>query len=433
MKATILQTPEPGVLQTLEDQVVIVGDDGVIEAVTPSGDADVQLADGEVLLPGLIDTHLHAPQWPQLGTGLDLPLERWLFEYTFPLEAKYSDLGFARRVWDSMVPTLLRSGTTTAVYYGSIHCDAATTLAEACQAHGQRAFVGRVAMDHTEGTPAYYRDADASQSVSESARSIDAIRALDPAGALVRPIVTPRFIPACTDAALEGLGELAAGTGTLVQTHCSESDWAHGYVLERHGCTDTESLSRFGLVRDHSILAHATHLTGSDRHRLVEAGTGVAHCPLSNSYFANAVFPARRNLDAGLRVGLGTDVAGGSESSLLRQCEHAVTSSRMLEDGVDVEIESGRGRPDSRIDVATAFWMATAGGAELLGINAGLLEPGRVFDAFAVRAAGNAAQCGIAEQGDRSQLFERIVRRSGPTDVSAVWVNGSDVTPANDR
>ncbi|MCP3934451.1 MAG: amidohydrolase family protein, partial [Actinomycetia bacterium] len=309
VRATVLQTPTPDDLQVLEDQLIVLDENGVITSVGPASDdteADVVLPSTQVLLPGLIDTHIHAPQWPQLGTGLDLPLDRWLFERTFPTEARFSDESFARTVWSQMVPTLLAYGTTTAVYYSSNDEAATTALAEACLQHGQRAFVGRVAMDHPEGTPEWYRDAGAVESVEASARSIEDIVALDRDGLLVQPIITPRFIPACSDSALEGFGELAASTGVRVQTHCSEGDWEHSYVLDRHGMTDTESLSSFGLLGDHTVLAHATHVTDSDRRLIAESGAGVAHCPISNSYFANAVFPLRRNLDAGVRVGLGT-------------------------------------------------------------------------------------------------------------------------------
>jgi guanine deaminase len=418
VRSTILQTPSPERLEVLADQVVSVDDHGTITAVRPAqpGEVvDVDLGAEAVLVPGMIDTHLHAPQWPQLGTGLDLPLERWLFEYTFPLEARFAEVDFARGVWESMVPSLLAHGTTTAVYYGSVHEPATTALAEACLRHGQRAFVGRVAMDHPDGTPEWYRDPSASAAVEASARSVEAIRSLsDPLG-LVEPIVTPRFVPACSDAALAGLGELAAATGTRVQTHCSESDWEHGYVLDRCGRTDAAALDGFGLLRDHTVLAHATHLTDDDRALLAGRGAGVAHCPLSNVHFANRPFGAQRALDAGVRVGLGTDVAGGPSPSLLGQCAHAVAASRRLVD---------EGHPAARIDAVTAFWMATAGGADLLGIPAGVIEPGRQFDALAV----SLERLGVVDGLDGPErVFEKLVHLAGPADIARVWVAGRQV------
>jgi guanine deaminase len=426
IRATILQAPTSDRLEVLTDRDVTVDDAGRIVTIEPAGgeaEPDVVIPDGTVLVPGFVDTHLHAPQWPQLGTGLDLPLDQWLFEYTFPLEARFDDLDLAVRVWDHMVPALLRLGTTTVTYYGSIHEPATVELAEACVRHGQRAFVGRCAMDHPEGTPEWYRDPSPLTAVDASARSIESIRALPGAAGLVEPIVTPRFVPACTDAALTGLAELAATTGTLVQTHCSEGDWEHGHVLERCGVTDAHALDGFGLLRDHTVLGHATHLDDADRSLIAGRGAGVAHCPLSNVYFADRAFAARRAIDAGVRTGLGTDVAGGPSPSLFAQCGHAVAASQRLVD---------EGDPDARIDTTTAFWMATVGGADLLGVDAGLLEPGRWFDAVAIRLPDVAIPDDTVSHNGTDdgwpRRFERLVRLATPADIAHVWVAGRPVT-----
>jgi len=437
---TAYHAPRSDRLDVLVDCAIGVDASGVISDVVPVVDARGQellrsatrvnrLGPSERLLPGLIDTHIHAPQWPQLGTGLDLPLEEWLFAYTFPLEARYADEVFADRVWRHMVPSLLAHGTTTAVYFSSIHEGATRRLAEVCGEAGQRAFVGRVAMDHPEGTPDWYRDVSVSEGVDASARSIDQVLRAGGDPSRVRPIVTPRFVPACTDDLLRGLGELAASTGHIVQTHCSESDWAHGYVIERFGRTDSEVLDGFGLLRESTVLAHADHLTDDDMDRVRARQAGVAHCPLSNSYFANAVFPLRRALDRGLRVGLGSDVAGGPTVGLLPQCSHAVTVSRMLEDGVDPgRSSSDRGVPESRVDTVTAFHVATAGGAELLGIPVGSFEVGRKFDAFSVDVETPGSALRRWDEVDTEErLFEKIVRVAGSNDISNVWVDGRRV------
>lgn len=437
VSATVMQTPAPDRLEVLDDAVIVIDDDGVISAVhtADSTEADeaigsatehVALDDGEVLLPGLVDLHIHAPQWPQLGTGLDLPLERWLFEYTFPLEARYADVDFARTVWADLVATLLAHGTTTAVYFGTIHLAATTALAAACLDAGQRAFVGRVAMDHPEGTPDWYRDADAGAGVDLSSSSIEAIAAMGGRTGLVRPIITPRFAPACTDQLLEGLGELAAATNVPVQTHCSESDWHHGYALDRFGVSDADALDRFGLLRSRTVLAHSDHVSRDDLDLIAVRSAGIAHCPLSNSYFANAVFPARRALDAGVSIGIGTDIAGAAAAGVMSQCHHAVTVSRMLEDGVDAARPANdRGVAGSSIDTVTAFWMATVGGAAVLDVPVGLLEVGRYFDAMAVDTTRERSALRIWPDLDGpDRVFEKIVRLAGASDISRTWVAG---------
>ncbi len=260
VSARVMQTPARDRLQVIEDAVIAVDDAGFIVAVetadTGAGRAllasnadQVRTPAGTVLLPGLVDLHVHAPQWPQLGTGLDLPLERWLFEYTFPLEARYADLDFARPVWRDLVDSLLRHGTTTAVYFATVDVAATSALARAAFDGGQRAYVGRVAMDHPQGTPEWYRDPSATAGIAASARSVEDIEAIDAGRGLVRPIITPGSrLPAPTSCCT-GSGLLAAASGTLVQTHCSESDWAHGHALERFGTTDSAALDAFGLLR----------------------------------------------------------------------------------------------------------------------------------------------------------------------------------------
>jgi guanine deaminase len=436
----VFQTPARDVLEHRTGAVIEVIGGAITAIVDRASEEGAALVDGadeivelgrtEVLLPGLVDLHVHAPQWPQLGTALDLPLERWLFEHTFPLEARYRDPVFAAAVWTDLVGTLLRHGTTTVVYFGANDEASTTALAAECLRQGQRALVGRVAMDDPAGTPPWYRDESAAAGVAASARSIDAVRALDAGRDLVRPIVTPRFTPACTDALLTGLGELAAATGVAVQTHCSESDWAHRHALERFGATDTTALERFGLLAPGTILAHANHVDDADAGTIAERGAVIAHCPLSNAYFANGVLPVRRLLDRGVGIGLGTDVAGGASPSLLGQCQHAVTMSRVLADGVDVRRPPAeRGVPGSAIDTVTAFWMATAGGAAAIGLPVGLLAPGRRFDAIAIDVAGGRGDLrrwrGLDD--DPARTFEKIVHLAGPADITAVWVDGRRV------
>ncbi len=441
--ATVAQTPSADRLEVIPGAVVVVDEVGEITAVERVGTKDgdgalaaadqvVRLRDGELLLPGLVDLHVHAPQWPQLGVGLDLPLERWLFEHTFPLEARYADPAFAARVWPDLVGTLLRHGTTTAVYFATNDTAATTALAAEAVQQGQRAFVGRVAMDHPDGTPEWYRDASAAAGVAASARSIEEIRAVDGGRGRVRPIVTPRFVPACTDALLAGLGELAAATGTLVQTHCSESDWEHGHALGRYGVTDAAALDRFGLMRAGTVLAHGNHVTDDDAALIRSRRSGIAHCPLSNSYFANGVLPVRRLLAAGVPMGLGTDVAGGATAGMLRQCHEAVTVSRLLDDGVDVRCAAAsRGVRGSAIDTVTAFWLATLGGADVLGVPVGLLAAGRRFDAFAVDTASTAGSLRVwPEVDDATRVFEKVVRLAGPADITRVWVDGREIVEA---
>jgi len=436
VRGAALHTPAPGTVEAWDDVLIEIDPVGRIAGVHAQAPPALAARYGvagrltllgprQLLLPGLVDLHVHAPQFPNLGTALDVPLERWLQEYTFPLEARYADVEFATGVYERLVATLLANGTTTAVYYATLHLPATQRLAEICLKHGQRAFVGRVAMDHPEQCPTYYRDASTASAVGETGALIEAVRALPGNAGLVRPIVTPRFIPACTDELLAGLGALAAETGCAVQTHCSESDWEHGHVLGRCGCTDTEALHGFGLLTPHAVLAHGNFVGDADLARIRDAGAGIAHCPLSNVYFAGAVLPLRAALEKGVRVGLGTDISGGAQPSLLESARMAVTLSRALETGVDPSLPAAtRGRPRSRIDTMAAFWLATVGGAEVLGQPTGLFRPGYAFDALLLDAERPDSNLHLDPAEAAARRLERIVHTAGRPNIVATWVDG---------
>jgi guanine deaminase len=437
--------PDYGAVEVLDGTLIHVGANGFIsDVVQPQEDRYQQtmrdaeaagiflkLPDGSYLLPGFVDCHVHAPQYPQLGSALDVPLEVWLHKYTFPLEARFADLAFARRAYELLVGDLLANGTTTALYFATVHQAATRLLADICLEKGQRALVGKVAMDHPDNCPDYYRDASPAAAVEGTRSIIDHVLGHpDNAAGLVKPVITPRFIPSCTDAALEGLGALAQACGCHVQTHCSESDWAHGYVLERHGMTDAESLDRFGLLGRRTMLAHSNFITASDMELLRVRQSAVAHCPLSNAYFAGAVFPLRAAMEKGLHAGLGTDISGGPNASMLDAARNAILVSRMLESGVDpgkpaVERASGA---SARIDFRHAFHLATAGGAKALDLPVGQFSPGYAFDAILVDCTAAGGTIRLWDDVETTDdLLQRIIFTASRGNIAKVWVAGREV------
>lgn len=446
IQGTVFHTPVRGHFDQLENAVLAIASDGTIEAVLRPGSGDYQalvtsaetrgvlhrLDPDSYLIPGLIDLHIHAPQWPQLGKALDAPLEEWLHTYTFPLEAKFADHDFARAVYDDLVRTLLAHGTTTAVYFGSVDYEANVILAQTCLRHGQRAMVGKVAMDHPDQCPDYYRDQSAAAALADTSRFIETLQQLQPIGSpMVLPAITPRFIPSCTDALLQGLGALAATTGCHVQTHCSESDWEVAHVRDRLGQTDAEALDGFGLLTGRTILAHSNYLTAADMTLLAQKGAAVAHCPLSNAYFANAVFPVRQALNSGVDVGLGTDISGGFSPSIFDAARHALVASRHAASGTDPHTpRETRGVGTEPLSTAEAFWLATAGGGEALSLPIGLFRPGYAFDAICVRSnVANSAFRVDPAMDSPADIFEKLVLTSDRPCIRNVWVNGRRLDP----
>lgn len=444
---TLVDAAGPEEVRAREGALLRLGPGGAIASVSVPGDpgheravAEAEAAGGllrlgrrEYLLPGLVDLHVHAPQWPQAGKALDQPLERWLLAYTFPLEARFADAAFARAAHAHLVRALLANGTTTAVYYASQDLGASVALAEECLAQGQRAFVGRVAMDHPETTEPFYRDASAAAGVADTRAHTLALRALPGnADGLVRPVVTPRFIPACTDALLEGLGRLAEELDLPTQTHCSEGDWEHGFVLARTGVTDTEALDRFGLLRRGTLLAHGIFLSDADRARIAARGAAVAHCPLSNFLFGGAAMPVREALAAGVGVGLGTDLSGGAKAGILDAARHAILASAALADGTNPGLPQGAARggrgAGARFDWRTAFWLATAGGAAALGAPVGRFEPGLEFDAILVEANRDDADLTVWDGLDGPEdAAQKILWTAERPNIRRVWVRGREV------
>ena len=306
LRGSLVHALAAGEVEILENALIGVDNNGQIAAVTTPGQTDYaqleqaaaqggkleQLSSQEYLLPGLVDTHVHAPQWPQLGKALDRPLDEWLQKYTFPLEARYADTDFAERVYPNLVHTLIANGTTTAMYYATIHLEASMRLAEICLEQGQRALVGKVAMDNPEQCPDYYRDASAGQGLEDTGRFMEQVLGMPGnAGRLVLPVITPRFIPACTDELLQGLGDLAQRSGCHVQTHCSEGDWEHAYVLERCGKTDTLSLDGFGLLTPQTILAHCDFIDDADMGVIKGAESGNRALPAVEPVFCQRRLP----------------------------------------------------------------------------------------------------------------------------------------------
>jgi guanine deaminase len=442
---TFCHAPRSGAVDIIEDALVAIDETGRIAAVTRFDDpryasalaaaesrgALVSMKRGTYVLPGFIDLHVHAPQYPQLGKALHVPLEVWLQDYTFPLEAKYADLVFARRSYDAIVCDLLASGTTTAVYFATVHEDATRLLVDICLERGQRALVGKVAMDNPAACPDFYRDASTDSGLESTRALIAYVRDHPSNRGLVSPVVTPRFIPSCTDAMLAGLGSIAGEFGCHVQTHCSESDWEHGYVLARYGRSDTDMLDTFGLLTRRTVLAHGNLISSADMICIRDRGAGIAHCPLSNVYFSSAVFPLRAALAQGVRVGLGTDIAGGPSASLLDACRMAVAASRMLEDGVDSALSPAtRGRKESRIDFRIAFHLATAGGADVLDLPIGRFEPGCHFDAMVIdpEAPGGTIRL-WGDLDDEEDALQKVIYGASRANITQVWVGGRAVAP----
>ena len=440
-RGTAFTSRSPQEVSSLEDCLFCLDSEGVIRRILKPQDAEYdnvlaaykgsekfrELADGQYFLPGFIDLHIHAPQWAQAGTAMDIPLQDWLDTYTFPLESKFSDLDFARNVYQDLVTTLLANGTTTALYFATIHKEASYLLAQICADKGQRGLIGKVVMDDKEENPEYYRDESTEAALADTESFIQQVLELNKTTKQgVYPVVTPRFIPSCTDEALAGLGELAKKYDTHIQSHCSESDWEHHFVHERMHKSDTFALHEMGLLQDKAVMAHAVFLSDEDAGLFAETGTAIAHCPISNVFFSNGVLPVGRFTQKGIDIGLGTDISGGFSPSLYDNIRQAVIAARILEEGVDSALPATeRGLPKSRISANEAFYYATAGGGQSLSMPIGRLEENYLWDVQVIDVNAPNAKLPLFDEGiSMENLLHKILFLSCPENILEVWVQG---------
>lgn len=393
---TFAHTPTPSAIQILHDTAVAVLPTGIIAftaALPPSDPISAILSSHgwtdpssyvlhdlrssqttRFFFPGFIDTHTHASQYPNAGIFGNSTLLDWLETYTFPLESSFSDLAKARHVYRRAVQRSLSHGTTCAAYYATVHVAATNLLADVCLAAGQRALVGRVCMDRM--SPAHYQDASPAAALAATEACAAHCLAIDPAQHTVRPVITPRFAPSCTDATLGALGALAASTDWPVQTHVAENPGEVALVRELfpRARDYVDVYAAAGLLTPRTILAHGVHFSDAEVAAIAAGGAGVSHCPASNTALTSGACNVRRLLDGGVAVGLGTDVSGGFSSSVLEMVRQAMLVSRHV-----AMAEGAR----CKLDLSEALYLATRGGAGMVGLEgkAGAFAAGMYFDA----------------------------------------------------
>ena len=310
-----------------------------------------------LILPGMTDLHVHAPQFAFRGLGMDMELLEWLNTYTFPEESKYQDPDYARRAYEIFVRHLVHSTTTRASIFATIHVPATLLLMQLLENSGLRTCVGKVNMNRN--CPVYLREISKNQAVRDTVAWIEAAQRFE----RTKPILTPRFIPSCTDDLMYALSELRRQYDLPVQSHLSENFSEIAWVQElcpRSKCYG-DAYRQFGLFGgDHRcIMAHCVHSGEAEQEMLKENGVFIAHSPESNINLSSGVAPVNKFLDNGLKVGLASDVAGGSHESILRAMMHAIQASKLRWRLQDQSVPA--------LSFDRAFYLATEGGGAFFG------------------------------------------------------------------
>jgi len=362
-----------------------------------------------LILPGLVDLHTHAPQYGFRALGMDLELLEWLETRAFPEEAKFADLDYARKAYRLLVEDLIRSPNTRFCFFGSLHVPATLLLMELLEESGLVSYVGKVNMDRN--APDNLRE----QSAAASAR--DTRSWLEHCGSFTncKPILTPRFIPSCSDDLLRELSRIQGEFALPVQSHLSENRKEIAWVREL--CPESRNYAdayhRFHLVGEGipAILAHCVWTSPEEADLLRQWGTFIAHCPQSNTNISSGIAPVRLFLDRGIPLGLGSDIAGGDQVSIFRAMKSAVEVSKL---------RNCLGYPNlPALSLEEVFYLGTAGGGAFFG-QVGSFEGGSELDCIVIDDRRLEAPFPLSLR----ERLERAICLSEDRDLTAKYVRG---------
>ncbi len=376
LKGDIGFTPTKDKFETYKDSYIIAENGKVVGIYNELPDEydgfPVDDFTGKIIIPGFVDLHLHAPQYPNMGLGLDKELIPWLETYTFPEEAKYKDMEYARMVYSKLIKNLWQVGTTRAVVFGSIHKESTKLLMNMFMEAGLGAYVGKVNMDRNT----------TSELTENTQRSIveteEIILEYGGRSHLVKPIITPRFVPTCSVELMKGLGKLAINHGVSVQSHLSENTSEVEWVKELHPKLPNYAsvYNEYGLFGQTStIMAHCIYNTEDEIELMKKNGVFAAHCPYSNYNLSSGIMPVRKFLENKIQVGLGSDISGGNSLSIPSVMAAAVQASKIkwLETNKKLKL----------LTSSEVFYLGTKGGGAFFG-KVGSFEKGYELDALVI-------------------------------------------------
>ena len=365
LKGNILEALSPDILGIHPNSYLVLEDGRVagIHTVLPKSMEEAVVADfgDDLILQSFADMHLHGPQYEITGTGMDKPLLQWLEAYAFPTEAKYADIEYARKQYRILAHDLIQNGTTRVAMFSSLHTDATLILMEELEKAGVTGYVGKVNMDRN--APPYLCETT-EQSEKETLRWLDLCKRFT----LVKPILTPRFAPSCSDRLLSFLGKLKAELNLPVQSHLSENTGEIALVAQLFpDCPQYwEVYDKYGLFDRNTLMAHCVHSDARERTAMRMRGVHPVHCASSNNSLMSGISPVAQMLREEQAVCLGSDVSGGTTLSMLRTMANSISASK--DRGSMIQDQS------QAISIEQAYYMATGAGQRFLGRGIGFAE-----------------------------------------------------------
>ena len=414
LKGNICYSRNKNELNVLEHGYLVCEDGksaGVYETL-PGQYQDYEVKDygDRIIIPGMTDLHVHAPQYTFRGLNMDLELLEWLNTNTFPEEAKYQNLEYADQAYEIFVDDLKKSATTRACIFGTIHVNGTLCLMDKLEKSGLYTMVGKINMDRN--APEYLVEENARKSVEDTIRWIAESKKRF---SHTQPILTPRFIPSCTDELMQKLGELQKEIGLAVQSHLSENQGEIAWVKEL--CPSSkfygDAYDQFGLFGGdcRTIMAHCVSSSEEEIKRMKEKGVFIAHCPASNANLSSGVAPVRRYLEEGLNMGLGSDIAGGTSLSIFEAMGDAVKCSKLRWRMSDETLVP--------LTFEEVFYLGTMGGGAFFG-KVGSFEKGYALDAVVL----DDSNLRHPQKLTVKERLERMVYLSDDRNVVGKYVEG---------
>ena len=375
----------------------------------------------DLVIPGMTDLHLHGPQYTFRGLGMDLELLEWLQTHTFPEEAKYQNAEYAKSAYRMFVEDLKRSFTTRACIFATLHKEATMELMDQLEESGLVTLVGKVNMDRNGGEELCEESAAASLEETGQWLALVSEKNYRRTGA----ILTPRFIPCCSDELMRGLSELQKKHGLRVQSHLSENPSEVAWVRELVPAADSYAgaydLFRMLGDKEHpAVMAHCVYCSEEEMDLMKCRGVYVAHCPESNLNLSSGIAPVRKYLRLGIDVGIGTDVAGGASLSMAKAMSLAVQCSKMYYRLVNEE--------EKPLTFAEVFYLATLGGGSYFGKTGSFLE-GYGFDAVVVSDAALKSMRSLTVE----ERLERMIYEETDCRIVQKFVDGKNVYNSRER
>lgn len=357
LKGNIIYTETSDKFNIIENGYLVVKGK-VIEGVyknLPQTFKDIKVKDyGEnLIIPGFVDLHTHAPQFANKGMGYDKELIPWLETYTFPEESKFKDIDYASKIYKEFTDELYKEGTTRAVIFATIHVEATELLMNFLEEKGICAYVGKVNMDRN--CPKMLKE----NSDDSIKKTLQWLKNCSNKYEFVKPIITPRFVPSCTSYLMKELGNIAAADNLPVQSHLSENlseiDWVHNLHPECKNYGDVyNKYNLFGQTK--TIMAHCVHLTEDEINTIEKNKVFIAHCPTSNVNLSSGISPISSLLKRDILIGLGSDISGGETLSMFSVMAEAVKVSKLRKACLN--------ETENNLTLPQVFYLATKGGGK---------------------------------------------------------------------